>query len=89
MPLLERARRARLATRRAGHQASWNSDHSTCSTSGYSSAISRAFRAHAGIVTLIEVAAKDYNDVLSGCRARAIPHIEDVSPNSFERGSVE
>ena len=42
-----------------------------------------------GIVTLIEVAAKDYNDALSGCRARAIPHIEDVSPKSFERGSVE
>ena len=43
-----------------------------------------------GIVTLIKgAAAKDYNDVLSGCRARAIPHIEDVSPKSFERGSVE
>ena len=43
-----------------------------------------------GIVTLIEgVATKDYNDALSGCRARAIPHNEDVSPKSFERGSVE
>ena len=35
------------------------------------------------------VAAKYYNDVLSGCRARTIPHIEGVSPKSFERGSVE
>ena len=33
--------------------------------------------------------AKDYNDALSGCRARAFPHNEDVSPKSFERGSVE
>jgi hypothetical protein len=42
-----------------------------------------------GIVTLIEGGGNGLQRCPSGCRARAIPHIEGVSPKALERGSVE